>query len=244
MYGQKKKFEPLAIVGLIVTLLLHVGTVVGIVLYRRSLEAAVKPPPPPSYVVARLIRKGRKKDPKKLPDKIVPQLSTMKKKTVDLSADEGAAPNKPKKDKREAKLSDRQRNALDKLDLLARAQREIESEGEGDPDGVVGGSATGKAGDRYMTRIADLWNRTWSLPAVIPRDRAKRLHVLVVINIDKNGRIQFPIQFDRKSGNTHFDSSIMLAWGRIKRIPVPPVDRLASILANGLALKLNWRGIQ
>ena len=55
---------------------------------------------------------------------------------------------------------------------------------------------------------------------------------------------QFPLQFDRRSGNPHFDSSIALAWQRIRKIPIPPPDRLASILANGLALKLNWRGIQ
>jgi hypothetical protein len=238
---RKRRFEPIALLGVFVTLLLHVGTVAGIFLYRRALEAAQKPPPAPSYVVARLIRKGVKKDPKKLPDKIVPQLSTQKKTGVDYTADAEAKPNKPKK-KKDAQIADRNRNALDKLDLLAKAQQEIEA--EGDPDGVVNGSASGRAGDRYMTRIADIWNRNWSLPAVIPAATAKTLYVLVVIQIDKSGQIQFPIQFDRHSGNDHFDNSVIVAWRRIKRIPIPPPDRLASILANGLALKLNWRGLQ
>lgn len=240
-YREKRRFEPMVLVGLFFTLLLHVGSVGGIIWYRRAQAAAAAAAPPPSYVVARLIRKGVRKDPKKLPDKIVPQQSTQKAKGVDYTGELQDAANKPK-NKRNLPISDRQRNALDKIDLLAQAQREIE--GEGDPNGTPGGTATAGEGDPYMTRIADIWNRTWSLPAVIPQDEARRLFVLVVVRVDKDGNIKFPVEVQRGSGNSHFDSSITMAWQQIRQIPAPPPARLASILAHGLRLKLTWRGMQ
>lgn len=241
-FHDKQKFEPLLLLGILVTAILHVGAVVGILLYRASRAEALVPPPPPSYVVARLIRKGVKKPKKKLPDKIVPHAATVKKKAIDLTADADAAPNKKKrKEDPRAKLSDKQRDALKRLQALAKAQREIEQ--EGDPHGVRGGSNSAREGDRYMTRIADLWNRTWSLPAIIPRDIAKKLNCYVTLTIDKTGKIT-KVKIDRSSGNQHFDSSIKLAWARIKQLPVPPPDRLATYLAHGMKFRLNWRGMR
>jgi len=243
-WRKRKRFEPITMIGIIVTILLHGGSVVGIFFYRRALQAAQKPPPPPSYVVAKLLRKGKPKDDKKLPDKIVPQVATRKARGIDYTADSDAAPSKKKKrPDREAKIANKMRDSLARAELMAAAQREIEQEGS--PDGVVGGTATKRTGgDAYMTKIADLWLRTWSLPAIIPKSEAKKLHVLVMLRIDNSGKIKFPLQFDRKSGNTHFDNSIIAAWKQIKKIPKPPPDRYASILANGLGLKHTWRGLR
>jgi hypothetical protein len=239
---RRKGFEPIAIWGLVVTVLLHGGAILGVILYRRALLAAQQAPPPGSYVVAKLLRLGKPRDPKKLPNKIVPRVATRKEEGIDYSADANDAPSRKNK-KHQGKDSDRLRSALDQTARFAAAESELEAEGS--PDGVPHGTATSaQDGDPYMTKIADLWNRNWSLPAIIPRDVAKTLFVLVVIRIDKNGTIQLPIKFDRKSGNAHFDNSIKAAWTKIKQIPLPPTDRFASILANGLALKLNWEGIQ
>ncbi len=240
---RRRGFEPITIVGFIVTLILHGGAVTGVLLYRRALEAASKPPPPPSYVVAKLLRLGQPKDPKKLPDKIVPQEATKKDEGIDLSGDAHDAPARKKKKDDDAKLSDRQRRALDRADLLAAAQKEIEAEGS--PDGVRHGTATkAEGGDPYLTKLADLFNRTWALPAIIPAAEARRLYLLMVLKIDKDGTIQTPIQVDRSSGNAHFDNSVTAAWQRIKKIPLPPPDRFASMLANGLGLKITWKGLQ
>ena len=244
MFAKRKKFEPMAVLGFIVTLLLHGGSVGGIILYRASLEAAQRPAPPPSYVVAKLVRLGKPKDPKKMPNKRNPIAATHKAEGIDLSADANDAParKKPKKE-RAGKEADKMQASLDRAELMAAAQQEIEQEGS--PDGVVGGTArTASEGDAYMTRIADLWNRTWSLPSIIPKEEAKSLFVLLVLNIDKTGRLQFPLQFDQPSGNAHFDNSVKAAWKKIGKIPLPPPDRFAAILANGLGLKHTWRGLQ
>lgn len=243
--GRRRHFEPVMIVGLVVTLLLHGGAVVGLILYKRAQAAALAQAPPlGKYVVAKLVRLGKKRDEKKLPNKIVPQMPTEKVRGVNLDA---AADDKPitkrRPRNRDAKVSDKLRNSLDKAALFAKVQPDVEQ--EGDPNGVRGGTATsGSKGDIYMTRLADLWNRNWSLPSIIGRDKAKKLYVLVVLRIDKGGRVQFPLKFDRKSGNAHFDASIIAAWKRIATIPLPPAERLASVLANGLPLKLNWKGLR
>jgi hypothetical protein len=179
-----------------------------------------------------------------MPNTRIPQQNLRKEEVADYTADDSDAPSrkKPKKD-REAKVADKMQRSLDRAELLAAAQQEIEQEGS--PDGVVGGTATRASdGDAYMTRVADVWNRTWSLPSIIPKEEAKGLYVLLVLHISKTGRIQFPLQFDRKSGNAHFDNSVKAAWKTIAKIPVPPPDRFASILANGLGLKHTWRGLQ
>lgn len=238
---RRKGFEPIAIWGLVVTVLLHGGAILGVILYRRALLAAQQAPPPGSYVVAKLVRLGKPRDPKKLPNKIVPRVATRKDEGIDYSADANDAPARKKKN--QGKLSDRLRNALDQTAQFAAAQSDLEAEGS--PDGVPHGTATSaQDGDPYMTRIADIWNRAWSLPAIIPRDVAKTLYVLVVIRVDKDYNVQ-EIQFTRRSGNAHFDNSIAAAWRKIKQIPKPPTtDRYASYLANGLRLKLNWEGLQ
>jgi len=241
--GRPARFEPVAIVGLVATILLHGGAVVGLVLYKRAEAEERKSAPQAQYVVAKLVRLGKKRDEKKLPNKIVPQMPTMKVRGVNLSADANDKPiAKPKRRKRDAQISNMQ-NSLDKAALFAKVQPDVQQ--EGDPQGSRSGTASrGSKGDLYMTRLADLWTRNWSLPSIIPRDQAKKLYVLVVVRIDKGGRVQFPLKFDRKSGNAHFDASIISAWKRIGTVPLPPPERLVSVLARGLPLKLNWKGLR
>lgn len=244
MFGRKKFFEPITLLGLMLTVFLHGGALIGVILYRQALQAAEVPPAPPSYVVAKLVRLGKPKDPRRLPNKIIPQPPTHTEEGVDYTADANDAPSKKKKtEDPDAKLSDKLRHSLNKAELLAQAQREMDAEGS--PEGVPGGTAThASEGDPYMTKIADLWRRTWLLPSIIPGPDARKLFVLLVLRIDREGNIQFPIQIDRTSGNPHFDNSVVEAWQRIKQIPLPPPDRLASILANGLALRITWKGLQ
>ena len=241
--ARRRRFDPLLVVGGLATVLLHAGAF-GMVFYFKRAQAA-PPPLQEKYVVARLVRLGKKKNPKHLPDKVMPTRATVPKKTVDLSAKAEDKPQpKPKEEKPEqADTSDRMRRALDMARDLSDAQREADL--EGDPNGSLAGTATrGNAGDAYITRIADLWNRTWSLPSIIPPDEAQQLYVLVVIRIDETGQVQVPIDLQKPSGNQHFDGSVKNAWRRIGKLPLPPPDRLTAILANGLALKLTWKGMQ
>ncbi|MCC6751026.1 MAG: TonB C-terminal domain-containing protein [Deltaproteobacteria bacterium] len=240
--GRVRRFEPIAVWGLLVTVLLHGGAFVGIMLYRQRLQAAVTPPPPTSFVVAKLVRLGKPLDPKRLPDREVPQEATRKDDGVDLSQDADVKPT-PKKPKTEDKLADKLRSALNKAALMDKAQRE--SDVEGDPSGSPSGTAkTASEGDVYITRIADLWNRTWTLPSIIAADEAKKLFVLVTLKMDRQGKLELPVALDRPSGNEHFDNSIKAAWEQIKKVPAPPAERAASIVAHGLKLKLTWKGLQ
>lgn len=236
--------DRLVLWGLLGTLLVHGGLVGAVILAR---QAQAEPPgPPPAYVVARLVRLGKPRNRRLLPRRLAAPPPTRLPEAPSYDAEATDAPRtpppKPASD-RDAVVGDRLRQALEKAALLDEGEREIEAEGQ--PDGVAGGTATEPgAGDAYITRIADLWIRTWSLPAIIPAEEATRLYALVVVRIDAAGVIQFPIAFDRASGNDHFDGSIRAAWQRIGQLPLPPPERLAAVLANGLALKLTWKGVQ
>lgn len=233
-----------ALWGLLGTILVH-GGLVAAVLYQRQVHAEATAPAS-AYVVARLVRLGQPRDRRRLPRRLAapPPTRPPEAPSYDAEATDAprATPPKPAPE-RDAVVGDRLRQALEKAALLAEGARQIAAEGQ--PDGVAGGTASeASAGDAYITRIADLWIRGWSLPAIIPAEEAVQLYALVVVRIDAAGAIQFPIIFDRPSGNDHFDNSIRAAWQRIGRLPVPPPDRLASLVANGLALKLTWKGVQ
>lgn len=244
-YTQKKRFEPMVIFGLGVTLLLHGGGIAAFFIYQHA-QASVAPPPPQEYIVAKLVRLGEKKEKHKLPDKVVPIKSEIKEKGVSYDADPNVVPPKKKKKPkdRDAAITNRFKSSFDKASAFSKVQDGDRKE-EGDPNGTRGGTARrGSAGDLYMTRIADIWLRAWSAPSIIPRNELKKLYVLVVVRIDASGKIQYPIKITRKSGNSHFDGSIVTAWNQIKQLPLPPGDRLAAVLANGLRLKLTWKGMR
>jgi hypothetical protein len=245
--GGKRGFEPVMIVGLVMTVLLHGTLFVGVYLYREAeaKKRAAMPPPPGKYVVAKLVRLGKKRDPKKLPDREAPRMPTKKVRGVNLDADASDKGIKRKK-------KPRNRHAVVRNDLNAsfdkirpHAEIQPDKEVEGDPNGSKYGTyRKGSKGDLYYTRIADMWNRTWSLPAIIQRADAKKLFVQVIVKIDAAGNIQFPVKFTRSSGNEHFDNSIRTAWKRIRKLPLPPEERKKSVLAHGLKLRLTWRGIR
>lgn len=242
-FGRARR-DPLPLWGLLGTLLVH-GGLVGAVIYLRQAQAEPAGPQP-AYVVARLVRLGKPRDRRLLPQRLAAPPPTRPPEAPSYDAEATDPPRttapKPEPD-REAVVGDRLRQALEKAALLDEGAQQIAAEGQA--DGVAGGTATeASAGDAYITRIADLWLRTWSLPAIIPAEEATRLYALVVVRIDATGAIQFPIAFDRPSGNDHFDGSIRAAWQRIGQLPVPPPERLAAVLANGLALKLTWKGVQ
>lgn len=239
-----KRFDPLMLWGIMITVFLHVSIVGGSLAYRRWTMAKAPASNEPSYVVAKLVRLGKPRDPKLLPRKIVSKPPTEKVPALNLSADANDRPNPPKQEaKKELSLEERLSQSFNKVETLEQAEEEIAAEGS--PDGVASGTETeASEGDLYMTRIADLWNRTWSLPAIIPQEEAKTLYVLMTLKINRDGTIEFPLTIDRPSGNAHFDGSIETAWRQIAAIPLPPPERLDAMLSQGLALKLTWKGLQ
>jgi len=230
------------IISALVATCIHVGIVLPLI-FGFSFEK--KAPKEETYLVAKLVRLGKKKDKKKLPQKVVSPPETKVKPKIDYNAkiDEKPKP-KPKKkpkDKKKVNLADQATRALDRISQINTAAPPPDI--EGDPNGVAHGKALSAAeGDAYMTRIADIWNRTWSLPAVIDANDAKRLYVKAVIKITASGVVKQPIRITRSSGNAQFDDSITAAWSMIKRVPIPPESQ-QHLIRTGLKLKLTWKGM-
>ena len=106
LLGRRRRFEPITILGLLVTLLLHGGAVVGVLLYRRARRRPHRSSTEePSYVVAKLVKLGKPLDEKKMPDKVVPQPATKQEEGLDLGADASDAPAKRKRTRTETPRS-------------------------------------------------------------------------------------------------------------------------------------------
>jgi hypothetical protein len=253
-----RRFDPVALWGLLASVITH-GAIAAVVVQKHgcSLNDA-DANKGPSFIAASLVKgnsmdapmdvqgpmgEQTPKQKKALPDKVVPQQATQKPESLNLGAD---AHDKASTKKTEKKLpvKDDLSSAFDRAKTLYDASQPSQTAAGSKKWGVRYGTANSGKGDVYFTRIADLWNRNWALPAIIPGGEAKKLYVLVAIRIDSKGEIQFPVKFHRRSGNSHFDASVDTAWRKIKQLPIPPPDRFASILAHGLRLKLNWNGIQ
>jgi len=243
MSGYHKKIDTTdRAISAIIAALIHVIVVLPLI-FGFSFEKT--PPKEEKYLVAKLVRLGKKKEKKTLPQKVVTPTPAKVQAKVDYNAKiddkPKVKPKKKKKDKKKVDLADKARSALDRIEQINKVTAPPDV--EGDPNGVAHGQALSAAeGDAYMTRIADLWNRTWSLPAVIEQNDAKKLYVKAVIKISSSGVVRHPIRITRSSGNTQFDDSIIAAWSMISRVPVPP-DSQQHLVRTGLKLKLTWKGL-
>ena len=124
-------------------------------------------------------------------------------------------------------------NLIDKSDLFAEdagKPREV----AGSPEGVDGGTAdTGKAGDLYAAQLSQFFGQRLSVPSVISVGEAKKLCVVMQINIGRNMSI-WHVQQDPaiKSGNDLLDDAargmMMKLLDDKTPLPTPPkeVDEL------------------
>jgi hypothetical protein len=184
-------------------------------------------------VQATLLKLGRPLDPKRLPDRLVPQQRTAPKKQLVASREEpgpkkpdaGAPPPPDTKD------SDLQ-NLIAKSDPFAEDGGKARPE-EGHPGGVEGGTETDpskvRAGDMYAAQLGQFFAQKLTIPTVISVGEARRLCVLVQVNIGRNMSIwhvrQDPII---KSGNELFDdaarSMLMKLLDDKTPLPQPPKE--------------------
>jgi hypothetical protein len=183
-------------------------------------------------IAASLMKLGKPLDPKKLPDRMVPQKSTTNQKDPVASQndplhtqDAGAAPPP------NATQSD-----LQKLQALTNPF--AEDAGRVVPDvGALNGSDAGTetdpskvhAGDVYAAMLSKFFHDRWSIPTVISQGEANKLCITLQINISPRMVIwhltENPI---RKSGNDLFDDSAREVMQKLlddkTALPDPPQD--------------------
>ena len=181
-------------------------------------------------VQATMLKLGKPIDPKKLPDRVVPQQRTAPKKQLVASRedpakkpDAGALPPPPV----ETKDSDIA-NLINKSDPFAEDAGKVRPE-VGRAEGVDGGTETDpnkvQAGDAYNAQLGLFLQQRLTIPSVITPSEERKLCALFQININPKMFVwhvrQTPV---KSSGNELFDDAARTMLMKLldEKAPLPP----------------------
>jgi TonB C terminal len=198
-------------------------------------------------IAATLLKLGKPVDPKKLPDRMVPQARTAPQHEAVASRDDpkkhdpdAGAPPPPN-----TQASDIQR-LISKSDPFAEDGGKSRPE-QGFAEGVEGGTETDPskvhAGDMYAAKLAQFFHDRWTVPSVISQGEANRLCVTYQVNISPRMQV-WHLKNDpvRKSGNELFDDSakemLQNLLDRATALPEPPPEVADSYRGRTVAITL------
>jgi hypothetical protein len=196
-------------------------------------------------VQANLLKLGKPLDPKRLPDRLVPQARTApRKETVASREDPGKSHDAgpPPPNTQEADIA----NLISKTDPFAEDAGKVRPE-EGHELGIDGGKETDpnkvRAGDMYAAQLAAFFGERLTVPTVISVGEAKRLCVTFQINTGRNMTVwhvrQQPV---KSSGNELFDdaarSMLLKLLDDKTPLPAPPKEVDELYRARTLALSV------
>jgi hypothetical protein len=222
--SRRRRGDPLIVVGIAVSLLLHGGMAAAILVDRNKQVAPITVPR--EFVVARMVRLGQKRPKSWLP--VIPaRTSQAPRKAVGLTDNEHAAPAR-KRSPEERPADAVEAKALRRADTLAKvfAEAQKETDQEGDPSGSPGGTATeATPGDEYATACLEEVRKYWTVPpeALLSESVLAGLTAEVRLIIDQKGKVH-QVTVKRASRNRHFDAGLNDALGRLTKLPAPPKD--------------------
>jgi hypothetical protein len=203
-------------IGVALALALHLGPI-GVLVYKRAFPSAAsaeedKPLVSRPVVQAALLKLGKPIDPKKLPDRFVPQQRTAPKKQINASQEDPAKKQQPDAGPPPPVAED-----SDLTNLVAKSDPFAEDGGkkrpeEGHESGVDGGTETDpnkvRAGDMYATQLGQFFGQHLTVPSVISIGEERRLCAVYEMNIGKN-MVIWHVQNSpvKGSGNELFDDA-------------------------------------
>jgi len=192
-------------------------------------------------VEARFVRRGKKLDPNKLPNRRVPRLSTAPDKSTVVSKNMNPEPP-DKKDEQEPE--DPVDDLVTRLGDRAKAFAEIaeERELEGDPEGVDFGTETeAKAGDIYRGKLKDFFQRGWTIPTTL--GDTSKLKVTAEVEITRDLKVGAS-SILKRSGVPLFDQSVEDRFQQLRTLgttlPEPPPEVAEQFL--GKKININFTG--
>lgn len=223
------------VLGVVVAAALHLvaaGPFVAKAVWPTMVTEEEKPLVARPVVQATLLKLGTPIDPKKLPDRVVPQQQTAPKKQITASKedpikkkDAGAEPPPLAKDEDLTNLTK-------KNDVFAEDAGKARPE-EGHAAGIDGGTETDpnkvQAGDMYAAALGKFIADRHQLPSVISVAQARSLCAVFQVNINRNMIIwhvkQAPVQ---SSGNELFDdaarNTLLKLLDDKTGLPAPPKE--------------------
>jgi outer membrane biosynthesis protein TonB len=207
------------------------------------------PPPPIEVIEARFVRLGKRREPRKLPSKEIPEAQeTAPVPQAPESEPMAAVPTgqkekglaKPKK-----KRTERDEDLLSQLGERAGAISDLTKgpELEGDPDGIVEGTeATGDELQIYLGKLYSYFRRGWQVPTQLTDDELQKLACVIELSITKDGHIG-EYEVKRPSGNEAFDESVRRRMSQAEgsELPGPPESVANRIYGETISLRFFGR---
>lgn len=207
------------------------------------------PPPPLEVIETRFVRLGKRREPRKLPSREVPEAPQAA--PVPESPDsEPVAPvptGKPEKglSKPDKKQRRREDDLLSQLGERAGAISDLTKgpELEGDPEGIAEGTkASGDEVEIYIGKLYSYFRKGWQVPTTIPDAELQKLACVIELSITKDGHVG-EYEVKRKSGNEAFDDSVRqrLEQAEGAELPRPPESVANRVLGETISLRFFGR---
>lgn len=207
------------------------------------------PPPTIEVIETRFVRLGKRKEPRRLPSKEIPDAQqTAPVPQAPESEPMAAVPTtskerglaKPTK-KREARDED----LLSQLGERAGAISDLTKgpELEGDPDGIVEGTkATGDELEIYLGKLYSYFRRGWQVPTQLSDEDLQKLACVIELSVTSSGRIG-EFEVSRPSGNEAFDESVRrrMTQAEGSDLPRPPESVANRVLGRTISLRFFGR---
>jgi hypothetical protein len=189
------------------------------------------------------VRKGVKKDPDKLPDRVVPRKSTAPDDSTVVS--KNMNPEPPKKPDAGVKPEKAEEDLATRFGDRVQAFAEIsDRELEGDPDGIEGGTeTTAQAGDIYRGKLVEFFRRGWTIPTTLgDTSKLQVTATFLITNALKVG----PSEVVKPSGEALFDQSVEDRFEQLRSLgttlPEPPPEVAHQFV--GQEITVRFRGNQ
>ena len=222
--------DPLKVGALVVTALLHGGIATIVMVQHMRADPPVLMPR--DFMVAKIVRLGRKR-PKNLLPTIPVQPAPMAPKAAVKLTDNETAKVTPKTEPPppDSKPGDLQK-ALSRARQLSHLQAQADQEGDpaGDPEG---NSDTASPGDLYATLVYKLYHEQWNLPHLAA---AQGLAAVARVFVDGQGNV-LNATIAKASGNGPFDDSVTEVLHKVKKLPPPPPALALRFERSGIALE-------
>ena len=207
------------------------------------------PPPPIEVIEARFVRLGKRREPRKLPSKEIPEAQeTAPVPQAPESEPMAAVPTgqkekglaKPKK-----KRTERDEDLLSQLGERAGAISDLTKgpELEGDPDGIVEGTeATGDELQIYLGKLYSYFRRGWQVPTALTDEELQKLACVIELSVTKDGRVG-EYEVKRPSGSEVFDESVRRRMNQAEgsELPGPPESVANRIYGETISLRFFGR---
>jgi len=229
--------------GVIAAIAAHVGLPLIIIAVTSLLASTVTQRPTTfieeHVVEAHFVRKGVKKDPTKLPDRVVPRLSTAPDQATVVSKNMNPEPpEKPKEKPPEKATEDLATRFGDRVqDFAEISEREL----EGDPNGLEDGTETeAKAGDIYLGQLVEFFKRGWTIPTTL--GDTSKLTVKTTLEITSGLKVG-RTEVIKGSGEPLFDQSVEDRFEQLRSLgttlPEPPPEIAAQFVGQTIGLRFH-----